>query len=264
MERIHIVGAGPRTGTTLLAECMIACFEIDAFEAHEAPLSRHRKNVDIYLTKNPVDLNIVGPRLLVDQHLHVLAMLRDPRDVIASKHAHAPDRYWAPLRFWRRHVQIIRRLKWHRRFVLIRYEELVQKPDSVQKMLMCKMPFLKQKARFSEFHNYARPSPKSVRALGSLRPIDGDSIGNWRNHLARVAGQIRIHGPISRDLIAFGYENDESWLTMLHDVLPDLSPSQFPEQLNQPTWRLRSQCYKAAAKEAAKIGVARLLGVPLV
>src|SRR5262249_24060878 len=107
MKRIHIVGAGPRTGTTLLAQCMIACFEIDAFEAHEAPLSVHRKNVDIYLTKNPVDLNIVGPRLLLARHLHVLAMLRDPRDVIASKHGRAPDRYWIPLRFWRRHARII-------------------------------------------------------------------------------------------------------------------------------------------------------------
>src|SRR5688572_25733730 len=104
MQRIHIVGAGPRTGTTLLAECMIACFEIDAFETHEASLSQCRNNVDIYLTKDPLDLNLLGPRLLIDSHLHVLAMVRDPRDVIASKHGAAKEQYWAPLRMWRRHI----------------------------------------------------------------------------------------------------------------------------------------------------------------
>jgi hypothetical protein len=65
MERIHVVGAGPRTGTTLLAECMVSCFAIDAFEPHEASLCRHKKNVGVYLTKNPVDLHIVSPRLSI-------------------------------------------------------------------------------------------------------------------------------------------------------------------------------------------------------
>src|SRR5262249_46349274 len=115
----------------------------------------------------------------------------------------------------------------------------------------------------SEFHKYARPSPASVLAMGSLRPIDCESVGNWRNHLDRVAGQIRIHGPVTRDLIDFGYEKDESWLAMLHNVPPDLSPSHFPEHLNLPTWKVRSKSYAAAAKEAAKIAVARFLGVPL-
>jgi hypothetical protein len=65
MERIHVVGAGPRTGTTLLAECMVSCFAIDAFEPHEVSLCRHKKNVGVYLTKNPVDLHIVSPRLSI-------------------------------------------------------------------------------------------------------------------------------------------------------------------------------------------------------
>jgi hypothetical protein len=130
MERIHVVGAGPRTGTTLLAECMVSCFAIDAFEPHEASLCRHKKNVGIYLTKNPVDLHIVSPRLLIDRHLHVIAMLRDPRDVIVSRHRNDPKRYWAPLRFWKRHAQVIRRLRHHRRFILVRYEDLVRNPTT--------------------------------------------------------------------------------------------------------------------------------------
>ena len=128
MERIHIVGAGPRTGTTLLAECMIGCFEIDAYETHEVPLGRHKRNAKIYLTKNPVDLHLVGPRLLVDRHFHVVAMLRDPRDVIVSKHNSDPNQYWVPLRFWTRHTQVIRRLRHRRRFILVRMRPSFKHP----------------------------------------------------------------------------------------------------------------------------------------
>ena len=55
-QRIHIVGVSPRTGTTLLAECMVACMNIDAFEAHEASVSRLRLGPRVYLTKRPADL----------------------------------------------------------------------------------------------------------------------------------------------------------------------------------------------------------------
>lgn len=260
MERIHVVGAGPRTGTTLLAECMIGCFEIDAYETHEASLGRHKRNAKIYLTKNPVDLHLVGPRLLVDRHFHVVAMLRDPRDVIVSKHNLDPNQYWAPLRFWKRHTQVIRRLKHHSRFILVRYETLVQAPDAVQDYLMSRMPFLKRKAHFSEFHQFARPSAKAVRAMGSLRPMDASTIGNWRNHLPRVAGQISIHGPICQALIEFGYEQNDHWLVELEGVSPDLSPSHWPEEAAPKIWRFWYRKYI----EAAKILLARGVGIPLV
>jgi len=260
MERLHIVGLGPRTGTTLLAECMAACFEIDAFEPHEASLCEHKKNVQIYLTKNPVDLNIVGPRLRIDRHLHVIAMLRDPRDVIVSRHKLAPDHYWAPLRIWQRHLKIMQRLMRHKRFLLVRYEDLVQQPNSVQEMLMSRLPFLRQRAHLTEFHRLASPSAKSLKAMGSLRPFNAASVGNWRNHLSRVAGQISIHGSITRELIELGYERDASWLLSLYGVTPDLSPSHFPERVTLPTWRLRRRAYV----EAATIAAARLLGIPLV
>jgi hypothetical protein len=187
-------------------------------------------------------------------------MLRDPRDVIVSRHRNDPQRYWAPLRFWKRHAQVIRRLRHHRRFILVRYEDLVRNPDGVQEALVARMPFLKQRARFSDFHKLARPSAKSVAAMGSVRPINSASIGNWRNHLARVAGQIAIHGSISEELIAFGYEPDESWLAALKGVSPDLTPSHWPESIARPIWRTGYTRYL----EAAKIAAARVVGSPVV
>jgi hypothetical protein len=55
-------------------------------------------------------------------------------------------------------------------------------------------------------------------------------IGNWRNHLPRVAGQIALHGSITEDLIEFGYEIDDSWLSILKDVNPDYKPSHWTEE----------------------------------
>ncbi len=260
MERIHIVGLGPRTGTTLLAECMLACFEIDAWEKHEASLCKHRKNVGIYLTKNPVDLNIVHPRLLIDRHLHVIAMIRDPRDVIVSKHKRDPSRYWVPLRMWKRHLGIMRGLQHHNRFLSVRYETLVEQPDKVQEMLLSRLRFLRPRARFSEFHGTAAPSAKSLTAMGSLRPLSGASVGQWRCHLSRVAGQLAIHGSVTEELIDLGYEKDHSWLEELAGIIPDLSPSHFPETMRLPLGEFRRRAYT----EAAKIAAARLLGIPLV
>lgn len=257
MERIHVVGVSPRTGTTLIAECMCACFEIDAFEEHESPLDKHRHNVRVYLTKNPRDLHIVGPRQRLDRHFHVIAMVRDPRDIIASVHRRRPGRYWAPLRFWKERIGIVRRLAQHKRFILIRYEDLVRSPDLVQDELTRRMPFLRKKALFSEFHQIASPATKSLRALGPLRAIEPNSIGNWRNHLPRIKGQIARHGSISQDLIDFGYERDEEWLSILQDVDADLARSRFPEQAPFPHW----EHFRRKYAEAGRILALRLLRI---
>jgi hypothetical protein len=259
MERIHVVGTGPRTGTTLMTECMLAGFNVDSFDAHETSLRQHRRDANIYLTKSPTDVLIVGPRLHVDRHFHVIAMLRDPRDVVVSVHDADPRKYWAPLRFWKNRINTIRRLRRHMRFFLVRYEDLVRKPDSVQQVLAKGMPFLSQKALFSEFHNLASPSVDSIKALRGLRPIDAENIGKWRQHLPRVAGQLYIHGPITQELIEFGYEPDDSWLALLDGIEPDLSSSHWPEPGSPPTWKIR----RAKYAEAANILVARLLKVRL-
>ena len=56
MKRIHIIGSGPRTGTTLLAEAMTACFDIDQYVEHEARIFKDEPlKGNIFLTKYPSD-----------------------------------------------------------------------------------------------------------------------------------------------------------------------------------------------------------------
>jgi hypothetical protein len=230
MYRIHIVGCSPRSGTTLLAEMMTACFEIDLHVEHEAhvyawPPARG----DVFLTKHPGDIVAVEPALRLMPRLFVVVMVRDPRDIVCSRHRSDPDRYWCGLKYWKSYVPWIRRLRGHSRVTLVRYEDLVSDPDRVQEDLARAMPWLVRRAPFREFHSHAEASAGSRAALGGVRPVSRDSIGNWRSHKPRVAGQIRRHGSISADLIEFGYEEDEAWERELEGVEPDLEPSHWPE-----------------------------------
>jgi hypothetical protein len=263
MHRIHIVGVSPRTGTTLLSENMVCGFRIDAFEEHEAPLARCRRDVNLYLTKTPGDLSIVGPRLLTDRRFHVICMMRDPRDVIVSRHALRPQQYWVPLSVWKQRVRLVRALSPLDRFLVLRYEDMVSDPDAVQKTISERMPFLVQTNPFSAFHSAANPSASATRALGGVRPIDTARVGNWRNHLPRVAGQVLRHGPVTSELVEFAYENGDEWLTALEGVEPDMSDSYWPE--NQRRWRAPWRSNLARGYYAAgRVLCARGLGVRLV
>jgi hypothetical protein len=65
--------------------------------------------------------------------------------------------------------------------------------------------------------------------MSGVRPLDTSSIGAWRGHLPRVAGQLEQHGPIDEALQALGYEDDGSWKSVLQGVEPDRRPSFWPE-----------------------------------
>lgn len=229
-KRIHIVGVSPRTGTTLMAEAMKTCFSIDYCTKHEDRLfTRAPCGNEIFLSKAPKDIMIVGPSLKADPDLYVICMIRDPRDIISSKHKKDPDRYWAGLKFWKLYIREVEKLKGHPRFIPVVYEELVTDPDHIQSEIEEKIPFLKKTRLFSEFHRSAEVSEASLEALRSVRPIKPESIGRWREHKARVAGQIQLHGDFSDDLIRYGYEKDSIWLQELEGVEPDTSTSHFSE-----------------------------------
>ena len=242
MQRIHIVGCGPRTGTTLMAEMMNACFEIDLYTEHEDSIyAQPTRDANIFLTKRPRDILVVGPMLRVMPNLYVIYMLRDPRDMITSKHGKDLERYWASLRYWKTYTPYGRKLQRHPRFITVRYEELVTQPDEVQAYLMQRMWFLKKRERFSRYHELAQPSKDSLDALHGVRPVTPASVGNWRQHLKRVAGQLQKHGAIAQDLIEYGYEPDDAWLKELKDVTPDTSDSHWPEYFTKKDLKQRMQ-----------------------
>ncbi len=263
-QRIHIVGVSPRTGTTLLAECMVACFNIDGHEPHESPLVRLRAGKRVYLTKRPGDLQSVAPRLAIDPHFHVICLMRDPRDVVVSRHGKDRSRYWVPLRVWKQRMPLLRALATHPRFTVIKYEDLVREPDQVQRQVMERLQFLKATRPFSTFHGAAAPSSDSLNALGALRPFDVASIGRWRQQLPRLKGQLERHGPIGDALIECGYETDREWLHELDGVAADQSLSVIADE-RRPTWRGRLRHSRVVLPwiSARIVLAARAVGVTL-
>lgn len=251
MKRIHIVGTGPRSGTTLMAEAMIACFDIDIHTEHEDRIFVQLPGEGkVMLTKQPMDIMVVGPLLLVNPDLHVICMVRDPRDMIVSRHGREPSKYWASLRYWRAYVPYWRKIRHHPRVICVKYEDLVTEPDEIQRRIHQRLPFLAKKASFSRYHEVAQPSAKSIEALKSVRPISPAGVGAFRKHLGRLADQIAKHGSVSGELIEFGYEPDRSWEEVLDGVTPDDTASYLPEYFDSKELRERR---KGIATEMIKI-----------
>lgn len=241
MKRIHIVGCSPRSGTTLITEMMIACFDIDRYTQHEdqitkSPPGRGR----VYLTKAPKDTMLIGPVLKAMDDLTVIYMIRDPRDLIVSRHGEAPDEYWASLKFWKAYTPFGRELMNHPRFIAIKYEDLVADANAVQQMIMERIPYLNKRYDFTDYHKHHTASEKASKALGGVRAVSGSSIGNWKSHLPRVKQQIKLHGSITADLVEYGYEDSADWERILDDVPDQEFKTHLPEFFDDEELKTRS------------------------
>lgn len=169
----------------------------------------------LYLTKKPPDTQRIHRVFHADPGLHVIAMLRDPRAVITSRHKSRPDVYFAGYLRWREYVDAIERLRGHSRFMVVRYEDLVRDPDSVQAQISAQFPFLQEQRRFSTYPESADVPEVAAQSLNGVRPFDTSRIDGWREHLPRVNGQLRDHPEMPQDLIRAGYEQDDAWTRLL-------------------------------------------------
>jgi len=230
MIRIHITGA-PRSGTTLMQALMAASYSRITAPQGEVRLWSKVPREGFVCTKNPND-TLLAPMLLgLDQSLHFICMIRDPRDVISSKHYSAPDKYFTNLRVWREHAAVARKLKDHPRFHLVHYEELVTKPDEVQARLGKAMGFLVRSAAFSEYKGEGAGDQVEADALNGPRAVETSRLANWKDHIGRVKQQIKIHGSIDHDLIDFSYEKNSAWVEEMTFIESDPTPSLTPEHL---------------------------------
>ncbi len=228
MIRIHITGA-PRSGTTLLQSLMGASFSGLVAPQGETRMWDKVPREGFVCTKNPNDTALAPLLLPLDRQLHMICMVRDPRDVIASRHYSAPEEYFTNLRVWREHASLIRQLRARPRFHVVRYEDLVQRPDQVQDTLADAMPFLGRKAAFSAYTGDMAEDTVEAEALNGVRAVEAGQVGNWKDHKARVKGQILLHGNIDRELIEFGYEKKSGWDEDLAYIESDQSPSHTAE-----------------------------------
>ena len=247
-KHLHIVGCSPRSGTTLLHEAMVTCFRVDKHYDHELRFNQVTANDgEIVITKRPKD-TMYMPAVIDDPELYVVYVMRDPRDVIVSRHAKDKDLYYSNIRLFRELHGYAKSIASHERFLQVNYEEFVSKPDIVQAKIARKFRWLERLYDFSDYHLHARVSDKSRLAMNEVRPIAPTSVGKWKQNLPRIKAQQLTHGSLTPDLIECGYETSAEWERVLDDVQPDFSSSRYPEKVY--FWQRISQRLDALRKVA--------------
>ena len=230
-KHLHIVACSPRSGTTLLHEAMVTCFKVDKHYDHEVRFNLvDAEDGQIVVTKRPKD-TMYMPDVIDDPELFVVYVMRDPRDVIVSRHGKNKDMYYSNIRLWRELHAYAQQIASHDRFLQVGYEEFVSDPDAVQAQIAAKFPWLETLHKFSEYHEYANVSEKSKLAMNDVRPIAPTSVGKWKSNLGRIKGQQITHGSLTPDLIECGYESSDEWEQVLDGVEPDFSRSRYPEKV---------------------------------
>lgn len=221
MKRIHVVGCR-RSGTTLMAELLGSCFSIDGRVDHEQSLweTSPRMDKSILLTKKPPDTLYMNRALRLDPELYAVAMVRDPRSVITSRHYARPDDYFCSFWRWEMYMRVIMKAADHPRYLVIRYEDLVRDPDTVQSQISEHFPFLEQTCKFSQFPEGAAVHEHARGSMNGLRNVDQQSLTKWQQHLPRVKGELLRHPSLSDWLVTCGYEADRSWEALLEGVEP--------------------------------------------
>ena len=141
-----------------------------------------------------------------------------------------------------------RQMAGHERYLEIRYEDFVRDPDATQQLIAEKFPWLEKIHNFSEYHEYAQISEKSITAMHSVRPIAPTSVGVWTKNPGRIKAQQMIHGSLSPDLIECGYESTADWEQVLEGAEPDFTRSLYPEKLYW--WSRISQALNGLRKVA--------------
>lgn len=212
-------------------ELLATCFEHDGASAHESSIFEQcTDNAELYISKQPNDIRQLQHVFYGDKSLYIIYMSRDPRAVITSEHAANPGQYFCNYRVWRECDNAAQSYQGHSRFLQLRYEDLVRKPDLVQADIATAFPFLKQQHPFSQYQRFAQPSRAAQQAMHGLRAISTASLEKWRTHLPRLAEQYQRYPELPEALIRLGYEPDTSWLEALKNVQGIQYPCRYPEK----------------------------------
>ncbi len=179
IRRLLITGC-PRSGNTVMLYAMAGGFDAVPLPGEAVPrvppfgLSR-------VVGKMPSAVEHIEPMLHHDPELFVVLMLRDPRDVLASRNFYDETRPW--LRSdarWVQAAEVILALSHHPRVQVVRYEELVTDPDTVQQRLASALQWDVVTPWSIGPSGWPTPTTANEKAMWGVRPFDTKSVGQWR------------------------------------------------------------------------------------
>lgn len=242
---VQLVVCGyPRGGTSLLYNMLSASLEGFRFEDFEIPAEYRLHRLGNIASKFPLDilnadrwpsLNVHHKRILV------IGVVRDPRDVMTSRHPVVPDRYfighdhsWWPqnedFSEWKFDapgiIPVHRALQQMEQeealsFLRVRYEDLVTDPEATQNLLAERFG-LEFDHSFRDFHErrdrlayryQGRTAARDPSLVRENKAPDPTRAGKWRapEHRARIIEQFTACPELFSVLRNDGYEPDDSW-----------------------------------------------------
>ncbi len=231
IRRIHIVGCS-RSGTTMLHYSFIAFCFTKLYDKEISPwtfptLWEVHRDYMFRLIYRPNPFYLISKRNAPwwqEQHLEklvsyanktnlsVINIVRDPRDVLTSKHPLKEKQYYVDTELWMNSIKAGNFLEKHLptvNFLSIRYEDVIMYPDHIVeqfrkryqmrlregvKSIVC----LKDNMKMLNAQNN-----HMVAYMHSLRNLDTNSIGKWKrnpgdiDHIKSLLRQKKIGGMIN-------------------------------------------------------------------
>jgi len=176
-QRILICGAA-RQGNTLLMHLLGTGFRgVRICHGERVPSSEASRPGRMLIGKRPGSIVAVD-QLLGQWDIGIIFTMRDPRDVMTSRHT--GNEYWRRAQQWADRAAIVRQHSQHPRAMVVRFERLIRHPEKVQEEIGCKFNLIPQRP-FSECHqHFDEADAEGVHAMHGARPLDRSRIGHWR------------------------------------------------------------------------------------
>ncbi|SDI77610.1 hypothetical protein [Alloyangia pacifica] len=238
MER-HIVIAGQsRSGSTLFYNMLRNTLQGFGMFDTERPAAGVLHLPGNQCTKRPFDVFDLPRIMQANQgrkRIDLICMLRDPRDILTSRHKAVPDDYFvgadkcyfvpegrtptftAPglLPVHEASMRISGSGLFPQGVFFLKYEDLVTEPEAVQQMLSEGLG-LTFNGRFSDFHKASIPTGLQG-PLNGIRAIDVSRQRKWQapEHRARIIEQFSRFPVLHDILYQLGYEEDRTWFDAL-------------------------------------------------
>ena len=198
--RLFVMGCA-RSGTWLL-QLLMGYFE-DAYtlkrEAHFGAFACLDSVARIHVVKRLGTSYVYASE--IPEQIALLYIVRHPFDVLSSTHL-GVDNYVTVER-WMAETKAVKSVmeRERKRLHVVRYEDLVCRPDEVQREIAGKFG-LASRVRFSNFPNGIEIPPIVEQGMGGLRKPDRESIGRREQH-AQFAAKHMIELAPARDLLRF-------------------------------------------------------------
>lgn len=232
MRHIQILGF-PRTGTTLMLRILHETLSEFKVESKENTIFKYFDRSENTVGKRPtdiVDFEIIQREVnRSEAQFNFILMQRDIRDVIVSMHHNVPGQFfigwefiyhvygynhYAPIGPGIKHMlNGYRRCKEDENTAIVRYENLVTNPLSIQGLLEYKLQLSFRK----DFDDITTSENIDFKKTHAAHPISLSSIGNWRKeeNIDRIKKQFSNFPELFDILLEDEYETDNSWYNNL-------------------------------------------------